>query len=48
MIIDEDKSQKLITLAFNAGQEIIKIYNKKVFWDNKIVKNVYGKPIEFN
>ena len=30
MIIDDDKSQKLITLAFNAGQEIIRIYNKKV------------------
>ena len=30
MIIDEDKSQKLIALAFNAGQEIVKIYNKKV------------------
>ena len=28
MIIDDDKSQKLITLAFNAGQEIIRIYNK--------------------
>ena len=30
MIIDDDKSQKLITLAFNAGQEIVRIYNKKV------------------
>ena len=30
MIIDDDKSHKLITLAFNAGQEIIRIYNKKV------------------
>ena len=30
MIIDDDKSHKLISLAFNAGQEIIRIYNKKV------------------
>ena len=30
MIIEDDKSQKLITLAFNAGQEIVRIYNKKV------------------
>ena len=30
MIIDEDKSQKLTTLAFSAGQEIVSIYNKKV------------------
>ena len=30
MVIDSDKSKKLITLAFNAGQEIVRIYNKKV------------------
>ena len=24
------------------------VNGKKVFWNNKIVKNVYGKPIEFN
>ena len=30
MIIDDNKSQILITLAFNAGQEIVRIYNKKV------------------
>ena len=30
MIIDDNKSQILIALAFNAGQEIIRIYNKKV------------------
>ena len=26
----------------------ILVNGKKVFWNNKIVKNVYGKPIEFN
>ena len=30
MIIDDNKSQILITLAFNAGQEIVRIFNKKV------------------
>ena len=30
MIIDDNKSQILIALAFNAGQEIVRIYNKKV------------------
>jgi len=30
MIIDDNKSHILITLAFNAGQEIVRIYNKKV------------------
>jgi dihydroorotase len=31
------------------GWPIATIVNgKKVFWNNKIVKNVYGKPIEFN
>ena len=24
------------------------VNGRKVFWNNKIVKNVYGKPIEFN
>ena len=24
------------------------VNGKKVFWNNKIIKNVYGKPIEFN
>ena len=24
------------------------INGEKVFWNNKIIKNVYGKPIEFN
>ena len=30
MIIDDNKSQILIALAFNAGQEIVRIYSKKV------------------
>ena len=24
------------------------VNGEKVFWNNKIIKNVYGKPIEFN
>ena len=30
MIIDDDKSEKLITLAFNAGQEIVEFTIKKL------------------
>ena len=30
MIIDDNKSKILIALAYNAGQEIVRIYNKKV------------------